>query len=563
MSKDHELGFIRKYIFSIDHKIIGFQYLLTGTIMGFIGGYLSHKFRMQLAFPDRGILTGGDYNTMVTMHGLIMVLWVAMPILIAAFGNLLIPLMLGLDDMAYPKLNRLSYWIFFISSVVLIGSFFIGRGGFGGGWTLYPPLSAGMAENVGGGYSNTYPGFFTGGSFVLIAIALEIVAFLIGGINFIVTTINLRAEGMTIWRIPFFVWMVDIASVVFMLSVGPLVAGALMLLLDRSFGAGFFDPKSGGDPITFQHLFWFFGHPEVYVVLLPSLGIVGEILATFSRKPLFAYKKLIYASLIGSGLSFIVWAHHQFVAGIDPRSAIFFSITTILISVPFGTMIFSSIATLIGSNIHFSVPMLWVLGFLFTFIIGGVTGIYLGSVAADIVLHDTYFIIAHFHYTFIPILVFAGMAAVYYWYPKFIGRMYNKWLGRIHFFLTFILTNMIFFPLFFSGFLGQQRRSAAYTLDTFPSVATDWYQNLRIFIFIVTSIFLLVQFLWFISMIYSAFFGRKVSKNPWNSNTLEWAADSPPKHGNFDIFPTVYRGPYEYGQIPNRKEDFFPQGEKQ
>jgi len=550
----HELSFWRKYIFSTDHKVIGMQYLLTGLLMVFLGGFFAYVFRMQLAFPGQAIpgfgkLDANTYNMLITMHGTIMIFWVAMPVLVAAFGNLLIPTMIGADDMAFPTLNMISYWVFFISTVVLILSMVL-PGPMATGWTAYPPLSA-----------NAYPAKVDfwggiGGSLWILAVALEFIAFLIGGINFLVTTFNMRAPGMKLMDMPITVWMMDIAVLVFMFSVGPLVAGAVMLLFDRAFGTGFYNPAAGGDPILFQHFFWFFGHPEVYVILLPGLGMVAEILATMSRKPLFGYKAIIYASIISGFLSFIVWAHHQFIAGIDPRMAVFFSITTIMISVPFAVWMFAAIATLWKGSITLNTPMLFALGFIGEFLLGGVTGIYLGASAFDIYAHDNYFVVAHFHYALIPDVFFGGLAAIYFWYPKFIGRMYNETLGKIHFWLTTIGFNMIFLPLFYNGFKGQHRRIFDYS--AWPNLmAPDLVQN-RVIATIGVIILIAAQIPFLINMIHSFRKGPKAERNPWKANSLEWATASPPPHGNFDTYPNVYRGPYEYS-VPGREEDFWPQ----
>ncbi len=393
----HAQGFFHKYLWSTDHKMIAMQYLFTGAVMALIGGYLAYVFRMQLAFPGRdvpgyGLVTPGKYNALVTMHGSIMIFWVAMPVLVAAFGNFLIPLMIGCDDMVFPRINRLSYQVFLLSALILLASFFVHNGAFGGAWTSYPPLSAKGAYNL-------TP---LGASLWLIAVALEFVAFLLGGINFVVTTMNGRAPGMRMWDIPVVVWMIVLASILFMASVGPLIAGAVMLLFDQRLGTAFYDPGRGGDPLLWQHLFWFFGHPEVYVVLLPALGIVAEIITVFSRKKLFGYRTVLYTTWATGILSFVVWAHHQFIAGIDPRMANVFTITTLMISIPITEMIFVYIATLYGGSIRFTTPMLWALSFIAEFLIGGVTGIFLGASGADIYFHDTYFVVAHFHYTFFP-----------------------------------------------------------------------------------------------------------------------------------------------------------------
>ncbi|MDA0310850.1 MAG: cbb3-type cytochrome c oxidase subunit I, partial [Gemmatimonadetes bacterium] len=359
-----------KYIWSTDHKMIGMQYMFTGMFMAVIGGFMAYVFRMQLAFPGINVpgfgqVSPGEYNALVTNHGTIMIFWVAMPVLIAAFGNFLIPLMIGADDMVFPRINRLSYQIFFLSAVVLLSSLFVQGGGFGGAWTSYPPLSA-VSE-----YNQTE----LGASLWLIAVALEFVAFLLGGINFITTLMNSRAPGMKAYDIPLVAWMIVIASVLFMLSVGPLIAGAVMLLFDQTLGTGFYDPARGGDPILWQHLFWFFGHPEVYVVLLPAIGVTIEIIATFARKKVFGYKLMLYTTVATGVLSFFVWAHHQFIAGIDPRMANIFTVTTLLISVPIAELCFVIIATLYGGSIRLTTPMLWALAFMAEFLVGGVTGI--------------------------------------------------------------------------------------------------------------------------------------------------------------------------------------------
>ncbi len=547
----HEEGWFLKYFWSTDHKMIAKQYLLTGMALGVIGAYFAYVFRMQLAFPNKpvpgyGLVTGSDYNALVTNHGAIMIFWVAMPVLIAAFGNFLIPLMVGCDDMVFPRLNRLSYQIFLISAIVLVSSFFVEGGAFGGAWTAYPPLSAKAEYNL-------TP---LGPTLWLAAVALEFVAFLLGGINFVTTAMNSRAPGMRALDLPMAVWMIVIASILFMCSVGPLIAGAVMLMFDQTIGTGFFDPDRGGDPVLWQHLFWFFGHPEVYVVLLPPLGFVAEIITTFSRKRLFAYKTVLYTT-IGTGiLSFFVWAHHQFIAGVDPRMSNVFSVTTVLISIPIAELCFVYIATLYAGSISFRVPMLWALAFIAEFLVGGVTGIFLGASGADIYFHDTYFVVAHFHYTFFPIAIIGTFAGVTYWYPKMFGRHMDETLGKIHFWVTIAGFNGIFIPLFILGAAGDHRRIFDYS--NFPELASPELQAMRVFATVSLLVMLAVQPLFAWNFFRNMWKGKVAEANPWNANTLEWQCPSPPPHGNFNPMPEVYRGPYEYSQ-PGRADDFWPQ----
>jgi cytochrome c oxidase subunit 1 len=547
----HEQSFWSKYVFSTDHKMIAMQYMFTGMAMALLGGFFAYAFRLQLAFPGvdvpgYGLVSAANYNALITNHGAIMIFWVAMPVLIAAFGNFLIPLMIGCDDMVFPRINRLSYQIFLLSTIVLLASFFVEGGAFGGGWTAYPPLSA-KAE-----YSLTA----LGSSIWLLAVALEFVAFLLGGINFVTTAMNARAEGMKMYDIPVVVWMIVIASILFMASVGPLIAGAVMLLFDQMIGTNFYNPDTGGDPILWQHLFWFFGHPEVYVVLLPALGITADIMCVFARKKIFAYKTILYTTFATGVLSFTVWAHHQFVAGIDPRMAHVFTITTLLISIPIAELLFVYIATLYKGSITLATPMLWALSFVATFLIGGVTGIFLGASGADIYFHDTYFVLAHFHYTFFPIAIIGTFAGVTFWFPKMFGRMMNEFWGKIHFWGTIIPFNCIFIPLFVLGIGGQHRR--VYSFEHFPELAGPAMQDVRVFATVSLLIMLAFQVIFLINFFVSLRSGKKAGDNPWRSNTLEWTTQSPPPHGNWPTLPKVYRGPYEYS-VPGRQEDYWPQ----
>ncbi len=551
MSAHHgEESFWSKYVFSTDHKVIAKQYMITGLFMALAGGAAAGAIRTQLAAVEPGgtggLLDPQFYNSVVTLHGTIMVFWVAMPVLVAGFGNLLIPLMVGAEDMAFPRLNMASYWVFFASTVVLMLSMLVPGGGAAGGWTSYPPLSADPA----------YSGVNWGITLWILAVALEFIAFLMGGVNFITTAINMRAPGMSMWDLPIFVWEELAASVVFMLSVGPLIAGALMLLADHQFGTHFFDPKMGGDPVLFQHLFWFFGHPEVYVILFPAFGIAAEIITAHSRKTLYGYRMVVWSIIATSLLSFIVWAHHQFIAGIDPRLATPFSITTILISVPVAVSMFSFIATLYGGSIRFTSAMLFAIGFFACFLLGGVTGIINGAAAADIYIHDSYYVVAHFHYTLYPLVFMAGSAGIYHWYPKMFGRHLDETLGKVHFWGTMVFFNLVFLPQFNLGLMGHHRRIAVPTEFEFLSTPTALLMQ-DISSWALAGL-LLVQIPFIYNFFASMARGEKALANPWRATTLEWACPSPPPHGNFAEPPVCFRGPYVYSP-PDRLEDYVPQ----
>ena len=545
-----ERGFWGTYVFSTDHKMIGKQYLSLGLFWAVVGGLLAHVMRWQLAWPDTAVPGWGEvgpetYNVLVTMHGTIMVFFVAMPILLGAFGNFLIPLMIGARDMAFPRLNMLSVWVFALASLVLLVSFFVPGGAASAGWTGYPPLSAKVE----------YTGVNWGLNLWILAHALEFAAFLMGGVNYLTTAIALRVPGLTFFRLPLVIWQQLTATTLFLLSVGPLIAGAVMLLLDRIIGTHFYAAEGGGDPLLWQHLFWFFGHPEVYVILLPAVGLVLDVLPVFARKPIFGYRWIIYSTIAAGGLSFIVWAHHMFVSGMDPRLAMPFSITTILISVPFAYIMFAMIATLYKGSIRFDTPMLWALGFIAMFIVGGLTGIFNGSAPADIYISDTYFVVAHFHYTLFSSVVFGGFAGFYFWFPKMFGRLLSEPLGKIHFWLTLVFFNVTFFPLHNIGLAGMMRRIAN-PLEYEYLVPHQWINVVAT----VGAILLLAsQIPFVVNVVWSLLAGKTAPKNPWEANTLEWTAPSPPPPLNWGAtLPVVYRGAYEYS-LPDMAEDWLPQ----
>jgi cytochrome c oxidase subunit 1 len=544
------MGFWRTCVFSTDHKMIGKQYLSLGLFWAVMGGLLAFYMRWQLAWPESPLPGLGEvgpesYNVLVTMHGTIMVFFVAMPILLGAFGNFLIPLMIGARDMVFPRLNMLSVWVFALASVVLLASFFVPGGAASAGWTGYPPLSA----------KPEYTGVNWGINLWILAHALEFAAFLMGGVNYLTTAIVLRVPGMTFWRLPLVIWQQLTAATLFLLSVGPLIAGAVMLLLDRTLGTHFFLADGGGDPLLWQHLFWFFGHPEVYVVLLPAVGFVLEVLPVFSRKPIFGYRWIIWSTIAAGALSFIVWAHHMFVSGMDPRLAMPFSVTTILISVPFAYIVFAMIATLWRGSIRFETPMLWALGFLAMFIVGGLTGIFNGSAPADIYISDTYFVVAHFHYTLFASVFFGGFAGFYFWFPKMFGRMLNETLGKLHFWLTLIFFNATFFPMHNIGLAGMMRRIANPMQYEFLAP----HQWLNVLISMGAFLLLAAQIPFVVNVARSLVAGKRATENPWEANTLEWVASSPPPHLNWGgSLPVVHRGPYEYS-APGIREDWLPQ----
>lgn len=567
----HHETFLTKYVFSQDHKMIAKQFLITGIVMGVIAMILSILFRIQLAYPDQsfplfevllgkfapeGRLDPNFYLSLVTIHGTIMVFFVLTAGLSGTFSNLLIPLQLGARDMASPFMNMLSYWFFFTASVIMLSTFFIESGPAGAGWTIYPPLSA-VAKSM--------PGSGLGMTLWLVSMTLFVASSLIGGINYISTVLNMRTKGMDLWKMPLTIWSFFLTAIVGLLSFPVLVAAVVLLIFDRSFGTSFYLsdiyvagqalPNEGGSPILWQHLFWFLGHPEVYIVLMPALGITSEVIATNARKPIFGYHAMVY-SLIGiTVLSFIVWGHHMFVTGMNPFLGGVFMITTLIIAVPSAVKTFNYLATLWKGNIRFTPAMLFAIGLVSFFISGGLTGIFLGNAALDINLHDTYFVVAHFHLVMGSAAIFGMLSGIYHWFPKMFGRLMNAKLGYLHFWLTFISAYLVFFPMHFMGLDGVPRRY--YSFTEFESM-NEW---LSVNVFVTWAAILgavaQVAFLW--NFFYSIFFGEKSTQNPWESTTLEWTTPVERIHGNWPgEIPTVYRWPYDYSK-PGHSTDFIPQ----
>ena len=568
----HHETFLTKYVFSQDHKMIGKQFLITGITMAVIAMLLSILFRIQLAYPDKsfpllttllgrfapnGRLDPEFYLSLVTIHGTIMVFFVLTAGLSGTFSNLLIPLQVGARDMASPFVNMLSYWFFFIASIIMLSSFFIQKGPAGAGWTIYPPLSA---------LPKAMKGSELGMTLWLISMVLFVASSLMGGINYVSTVLNMRTKGMDLWKMPLTVWAFFLTAILGILSFPVLVAGVVLLIFDRSFGTSFYLsdivlngkllPYSGGSPILFQHLFWFLGHPEVYIVIMPAMGISSEVISVNSRKPIFGYHAMVY-SLIGiSTLSFIVWGHHMFVTGMNPFLGGVFMITTLIIAVPSAVKTFNWLATIWRGNIRFTPAMLFAIGLVSFFISGGVTGIFLGNAALDIPLHDTYFVVAHFHLVMGSAAIFGMLAGVYHWFPKlFAGRLMDEKLGYLHFWATFVCAYLVFFPMHFMGLDGVPRRY--YAMTEFPAFS-QWL-SVNTFITWAAIVAALAQVAFLYNFFHSIFFGKKATQNPWNANTLEWTAPIEHIHGNWPgEIPTVYRWPYDYSK-PGAEEDFIPQ----
>jgi cytochrome c oxidase subunit 1 len=581
-------SFIRTYIFSRDHKMIGKQFLFLSLFMLAVGGMLAMMIRWELAWPEtplpmigaspqflesgepstfmdktwqtwlsqddteqnwlaqtlpNGVVTPPFYNSLFTMHATLMIFFVVVPFLVGGFGNFLIPLMIGAGDMAFPLLNMLSFWISVPASFLMLYSFFVPGGAAAGGWTMYATLSA----------KAQYTGVDMGVNLWIISLMILGISSLMGSINYITTIVNMRAPGMTWFRLPLIIWSFLITAILLLLALPVLTAALAMLLFDRTMGTSFFLPEGGGEPLLWQHLFWFFGHPEVYILVLPAMGVASEILSTFSRKPIFGYQAMVFSMIALGLLSWLVWGHHMFQSGMNPALGTAFMLSTMVIAVPSAIKTFNWLGTLWGGNIQFTTPMLFALGFVSNFVIGGLSGIYMASTPVDIYIHDTYFIVAHFHYV-VAGIIFAMFAALYYWFPKMFGRMLHERLGKIHFALTYLFFNGAFFPMHFLGVAGHMRRIANPLQYEFLQHMQWWNQ------FITYSAFLLFlsQIPFIVNFVWSLWAGRVADRNPWRANTLEWSVPSPPGHGNFVTPPVVYRGPYEYSS-PQVTEDWLPQ----
>jgi len=554
--------FIRKYIFSTDHKIIGIQFLLMSLIFLLIGGSLAMMMRWQLGFPGQP-MPGGSllpetmasnrvilpefYTSLVTMHGTFMVFFAIMPLLVGVFGNYLIPLKIGAHDMAFPRLNMASFWLAVPAGFIMVAGFFVVGGHAAAGWTAYAPLSA----------NPEYTGVSTGQQLWCVSLIVLGLSSILGAVNYISTVINLRAPGMTWFRMPLSIWALFITAILVLLAM-PILSGALiMLLFDQTIGTHFYLPAQGGQPLLWQHLFWFFGHPEVYILILPAMGMVSDIIANGSRKPIFGYHSMVIAIISIGFLGWIVWGHHMFQSGMNPTLGTTFMVSTMLISVPSAIKVFNWLGTLWGGSIKFTVPMLHACSFVAMFVIGGLSGVFMASPPLDMYIHDTYFIVAHLHYVLFGGSLFAIFGAITFWYPKMFGRMMNVRLGQIHFFLTFIFYNAVFFPMHQLGLHGHMRRIYDPTRYDFlkPLAGLNRFISISAFLLFASQLLFIVNF------IGSWFRGRKAERNPWDDTGLEWTTPSPPPHGNWAVVPRVYHPPYEFGSGLTT-EDFLPQDRK-
>ncbi len=567
----HKQSFWTKYVFSTDHKVIGIQFLISSLLFMVVGGLLAMLIRWQLGWPGQplsfmekiapdgypgGVLVPEFYNVLFTMHGSIMIFFGVIPLLVGAFGNYLIPLKIGAGDMAFPRLNMLSYWLFVPAAVIVLAGFFVEGSAAASGWTAYPPLSA-LTQTSGAGQTLWVIG--------VIVLGFSSIA---GAVNYVATIINLRAPGMSFHRMPISIWALFTTAVLTLLATPVLASAMILLLLDRTLGTSFFLPANlivsgetlthaGGQPILWQHLFWFYSHPAVYIMILPAMGFVSDILPTFARKPLFGYKVIAYSSVSIGAVGFLVWAHHMFQTGMNPALGTTFMVSTMLIAVPTGVKIFSWLGTLWKGSLRLTTPMLHALGFISMFLIGGLTGIYLASTPVDMYFHDTYFVVGHLHYVLFGGSLFGAFAGITFWYPKMFGRMLNERLGKLHFLLTFIFFNGVMFPMFALGIGGMPRRIYDYTQYAGLVHFTDLNRFMSISAFCLMLSQLILIFNFFTSMVK----GKKAGNNPWEATTLEWVTTSPPPHGNFPEPVTVHSDPYEFS-VPGAKKDFILQTEK-
>ena len=554
----HAKSFITKYVFSQDAKVIAIQYSFTAFAIGLVALVLSWLMRLQLGFPDSfDFIDPTDYYQFITMHGMIMVIYLLTALFLGGFGNYLIPLMVGARDMVFPYVNMISYWVYLLAVLVLVASWFVPGGPTGAGWTLYPPQAI---------LSGT-PGAEGGILLMLISLALFIVGFTMGGLNYVVTVLQARTRGMTLMRMPLTIWGIFTATVLALLAFPALFVGAVMMTFDSVLGTSFFMPAmlefgeslayDGGSPILFQHLFWFFGHPEVYIVALPAFGIVSDLLSVHARRHIFGYRMMVWAIVTIGALSFVVWAHHMYVSGMNPWFGFFFATTTLIIAVPTALKVYNWTLTLWKGNINLTIPMLFAIAFIVTFVHGGITGLFLGNVVVDVPLSDTMFVVAHFHMVMgvAPLMVVFG--AVYHWFPLVTGKMFHEGMGRFHFWVTFIGAYAIFLPIHYLGFLGVPRRYYEMGDTTFIPESAG---TLNAFVTVIVLIVGLAQMVFLYNMISSALRGKASERNPWKATTLEWqTAEFPPGHGNFGAeLPVVYRWAYAYG-VPGAAEDFVPQ----
>jgi cytochrome c oxidase subunit 1 len=578
-----EMGFLRKYIFSTDHKIIGIQFLFTATILLFLGGFLALMVRAQLGWPGAEIPILGKlfwpgsaghkmppeaYNMFFSMHASVMIFFVIIPYLTGAFGNFTIPLMIGAPDMAFPKLNMMSYWFMWPAIAVILVSFFVDGGAAAAGWTSYPTLSSVTMPAGDGFQSPAAPNSGHGQIFWLLALVFVGVSSMMGSVNYLTTIINMRAPGMTLFRMPMTIWAMFITAILQAMALPVLTVALILQLLDKTLNTSFFLPPGGlpfgnwstgpggGQALLWQHLFWFYSHPAVYIMILPAMGMVSDVISTFARKPLFGYRPMVYAVCGIAGLGFIVWGHHMFQSGMDPRLGTGFMIATIMIALPSAVKVFNWLGTIWGANIQYTTAMLNALAFVGMFVIGGLSGIFMAATPVDIFFHDTYFIVGHIHYVLFMSSLFGIFAGIYYWFPKMFGRMMNETWGKVHFFLTFVFSNLVFYPMHIIGLGGHMRRIADPTLYKF----LEHLQPLNQLMSVSAMVLGAVQIIFVLNFVLSLFWGKKAGRNPWNANTLEWTAPSPPPHGNFETTPVVRHGPYEYS-VPGRDEDYLPQTE--